>query len=270
MENGIRFFVKIVLLVVFLQNLSLSGQVSPPAPKEKKVASSPFKSAQMQNKKVKEAYDTFWPEIQKQMKEKNINSAAFDVFLRAFKLEKKLEVWIKNKGDNKYQLFKTYDICATSGVLGPKRQEGDGQIPEGYYEIDLFNPNSDYYLSMRVNYPNSSDMILKTGANPGGAIMVHGKCVTIGCLPITDEGIKELYTLCVEAKNLKDRIYIDIFPCRFSEENMKMLQEKYPTNMEFWNNIKIGYDFFEANKSLMRVNVDKKGQYYFEKTASQK
>ncbi len=80
-------------------------------------------------------------------------------------------MWLKNTDATSYKLFKTYDICASSGDLGPKRQEGDGQVPEGFYTIDLFNPTSNYYLSMRVSYPNTSDVILKTSKNAGGAII---------------------------------------------------------------------------------------------------
>ncbi|MFN3488759.1 MAG: hypothetical protein ACK4YV_06485, partial [Emticicia sp.] len=62
---------------------------------------------------------------------KSINTNNFDLFLRAFKKEQKLEVWAKNKSDDAFTLVKTYEFCATTGILGPKRRSGDRQIPEG-------------------------------------------------------------------------------------------------------------------------------------------
>jgi len=174
-----------------------------------------------------------------------------------------LEVWLRDRSKTKYILFKTYDICANSGDLGPKRKEGDHQVPEGFYKIDLFNGKSDYYLSMKINYPNSSDVLLKEAPNAGNAIMIHGDCVTIGCIPITDDKIKELYVLCLEARNRNNPIYIDIFPIRFTQENIKMLESKYPkSKLSFWRTLKPGYDYFEDNHWLPKINVDSRGYYF--------
>lgn len=136
-----------------------------------------FKAKQIKNIRVKEAYDTKWPQIQNELKASKINANTYDIYLRVFKHEKTVEVWLKNLEDSKYILFKTYAICSSSGDLGPKRKEGDGQVPEGFYTIDLFNPTSNYYLSMRISYPNKSDAILKSNKNAGGAIMIHGNCL---------------------------------------------------------------------------------------------
>jgi murein L,D-transpeptidase YafK len=109
-----------------------------------------------------------------------IQRNALNVIFVAFKKEKKLEVWAKNKGEAKYQLLQKYAICASSGVLGPKKQQGDRQVPEGIYYINRFNPSSSYYLSLGINYPNNVDKIRSKGLNPGGDIFIHGSCVTIG------------------------------------------------------------------------------------------
>ena len=224
-----------------------------------------FKAGQLKSPKVKDAYDTKWPKLQQDLKTVKINPDEFDIYMRAFKSEKIVEVWLKNKGDAKYKLFRTYDICASSGNLGPKRTEGDGQVPEGFYKIDLFNPNSDYYLSMRINYPNASDLILKEGKNAGGAIMMHGNCVTIGCLPMTDDKIKELYVLCLEARNRNNPIYIDIYPIKFTSENIAILEKNYPkSKLSFWKTIKPAYDYFETNHWLPKINTDTKGLYVLE------
>jgi murein L,D-transpeptidase YafK len=240
------------LLVVFTISLSIS-----------QVKTLAYKAGQLKSPKVKDAYDTKWPQLQKDLKSINISPDDFDIYMRTFKNEKVVEVWVKNKGDVKYKLFKTYDICASSGDLGPKRKEGDNQVPEGFYKIDLFNPNSDYYLSMRINYPNSSDVILKDGLSAGGAIMMHGDCVTVGCLPMTDDKIKELYVLCLEARNRNNPIYIDIYPVKFTDANIKMLESNYPkSKLSFWRTLKPMYDYFEENHWLPKINIDAKGNYF--------
>lgn len=242
------------LLVIVVATISLA-----------QVKTLAFKAGQLKNPRVKDAYDTKWPQIQEDLKAIKINPEAYDIYLRAFKLEKIVEVWLKNPGETKYKFLKTYDICASSGDLGPKRSEGDGQVPEGFYRIDLFNPKSDYYLSMRISYPNSSDITLKEGISAGGAIMIHGNCMTIGCLPMTDDKIKELYVLCLEARNRNNPIYFDIFPVKFTPENVKILEVSYPkSKLSFWKTLKPAYDYFEEHHWLHRVNIDSKGHYFYE------
>ena len=249
---NIKNVINTCLLVVFTISYSFS-----------QVKTLAYKAGQLKSPKVKEAYDTKWPKLQQDLKAIKINPDEFDIYMRTFKYEKIVEVWVKNKGDVRYKLFKTYDICASSGDLGPKRKEGDNQVPEGFYKIDLFNPNSDYYLSMRINYPNSSDVILKEAPNAGSAIMIHGDCVTIGCIPITDDKIKELYVLCLEARNRNVPIYVDIYPIKFTPENITMLEKNYPkSKLAFWRTLKPGYDYFEENKWLPKINVDPKGNYF--------
>lgn len=225
---------------------------------------SAFKITQLKNTRVKEAYDDKWEGLQAELKDLHVNPEEFDIYIRVFKQEAQLEVWMKNKGEPKYKLFKTYSVCASSGDLGPKRHEGDEQVPEGFYHIDLFNPKSDYHLSMRINYPNESDVLLKDAPNAGGAIMIHGECVTVGCLPMTNDKIKELYVLCVEAHSRKNPIYVDIFPLRFTEKNMMQLEKKYSkSKVHLWKSLQAGYDYFEEFHWLPMVNIDKKGNYFY-------
>lgn len=224
---------------------------------------SSFKQAQMKYARVKSAYDAKWSALQADMKTSGFDARDFDLYLRVFKNEKLLELWMKKKSESSYQLFRKYDVCSSSGTLGPKRKEGDGQVPEGFYKLDLFNPTSNYYLSLRVSYPNASDVILKDGKNAGGAIMVHGNCVTIGCLPMTDDKIKEIYVLCVEAQNRQRPLNIDIFPAKLSEANLKILNSSYPQHAAFWKGLKPRYTWFEQHKSLAKVVIDKKGNYTY-------
>ncbi len=128
-----------------------------------------------------------------------------------------MEVWVKNELKDQFKLFKTYKVCALAGSLGPKRMEGDYQVPEGFYYIDEFNPNSNYYLSLGINYPNVSDRVSERFHSAGGGIYIHGSCVTVGCIPITDQQIDEVYILAAQAKDQgQDFIPVHIFPIRYN------------------------------------------------------
>ena len=97
-----------------------------------------------------------------------------------------------------WKVPRKYPMTAFSGTLGPKLREGDGQIPEGIYGIGYLNPNSSYYLSLKVSYPNASDRARakKDGrTNLGGDIMIHGKAVTIGCVPVGDDAVEDIFYL---------------------------------------------------------------------------
>ena len=115
------------------------------------------------------------------------------IILRVFKEEAELEVW-KQDTSGLFQILKIYPICRWSGDLGPKLQEGDRQAPEGFYAItpELMNPNSNYYLSINVGYPNSFD---KANKRNGSLLMIHGDCLSAGCYAMTDEQISEIYSL---------------------------------------------------------------------------
>ena len=184
------------------------------------------------------------------------------VFLRVFKRERVLEVWVGHKDTDTFALLKTYPVCAVSGVLGPKRRQGDRQIPEGFYTIDRFNPASNYYLSLGLDYPNRSDRILGDKRDPGDDIFIHGNCVTIGCVPITDPMIKELYLLCVVARcNGQKDIPVHIFPARLTDANLAALLEDHPQHETFWRNLQPVYVWFERHKSLPAIRVDDAGGY---------
>jgi murein L,D-transpeptidase YafK len=187
-----------------------------------------------------------------------------ELYLRALKHERELEVWAGARGQPLTKV-KTYPFCAASGEPGPKRQQGDLQVPEGFYTIDLFNPRSAFHLSMRVSYPNESDRIL--GRRPlGDAIMVHGNCVSIGCIAIEDDPIEELYVITLDAKKSMGRdVPIHIFPRRLDAEGLAAL-EKLPHATEqlmaFWRSLAPGYQQFEETRRPPRVSVDGKTGAY--------
>lgn len=190
------------------------------------------------------------------------------VYLRVFKLEKKLELWVSDSDTGSFILYKTYNICRLSGKLGPKRKEGDLQVPEGYYEIVDFNYHSKYYLSLGLNYPNKSDKILSKYSKLGGNIYIHGSCVSVGCLAMGNENIKEIFDICEIAKS-KGQSYIPvhIYPINFNNYlSVLYLMGEIKNEKDlflFESNIKEGFDLFEKDKHLPIVNIDSTGQYLY-------
>jgi murein L,D-transpeptidase YafK len=189
-----------------------------------------------------------------------------EIFIRSFKLEEEVELWARNDSQSEFKLIKKYPICMGSGELGPKRRQGDLQVPEGFYHISGFNPASRFHLSLRINYPNESDKILSDKRRPGNDIFIHGSCVTIGCIPIRNDGIKELYIIAVDAKSGgQQSIPVHIFPCRMDKEscNVKMdaITQENPALKKFWSSLKPGYDFFESSRKIPQMEIDEDGYY---------
>jgi murein L,D-transpeptidase YafK len=225
-----------------------------------------FKETQRQFSRVKNAYEQKEEVIKAYFEGKELIYCDLHLFLRAFKKEGELEVWVREKDNDQFKLLHTYPFCRNSGISGPKRKEGDLQIPEGIYHINHFNPQSKFYLSLGLNYPNASDKILSDKQRPGGSIYIHGSCVTIGCIPISDDKIKELYVLAVEAKNNgQQKIPVHIFPVRLTDNGLAQLRNRYPSsnNIAFWENLKSLFDDFEKTRKLRSVKVNRAGEYIF-------
>ena len=203
--------------------------------------------------------------VKKMFESKAIEYPSNNIFIRIFKSEALLEVWAIDNSTNKYKIVKTYDVCSLSGKLGPKRKRGDLQIPEGFYYISHFNPASNFYLSLKVNYPNKSDRILGYKQDLGGDIFIHGNCVTIGCVPITDTYIKEVYWIASQAKDTgQNKIPVHIYPAKLENSKMNTLTNAYKNDkalLDFWKNLKTVYDYFEEYKVIPEIEVDKSGKY---------
>jgi len=122
------------------------------------------------------------------------------VKLLAVKNERMLEVYATDaSGSNRW--VRSCSILAASGYPGPKLKEGDGQVPEGIYPIELLNPNSICHVALRVGYPNGFDraQAAKEGRTDlGGDIMIHGGDVSIGCLAMGDEVVEDLFVLAAD------------------------------------------------------------------------
>lgn len=206
--------------------------------------------------------------IKKQFAEKKLEWPLKYMYIRSFKYDSELEVWVRNNLTDSFKLLKTYKVCALAGTMGPKRMEGDYQVPEGFYYINEFNANSMYHLSLGLNYPNPADKVLSDAMKPGGEIYIHGSCVTVGCIPVTDPQIEELYVLSTYAKaGGQEFIPVHIFPARFKDtESAAYLNKVYdqdPQLKTFGSNLKKVYDFFEEHKRLPVVTIAPKGEYIF-------
>ncbi len=207
--------------------------------------------------------------LQKQFTAKQLIWPARYVYIRSFKYDSEMEVWVKNKSSEKYRLFKTYKICALAGSLGPKRMAGDYQVPEGFYYINEFNPRSLYHLSLGLNYPNASDKMLCDLSQPGGDIYIHGSCVTTGCIPITDGQIEELYVLAAHAKDMgMDYIPVHIFPVNFENPRSLAYLNKFLVSFNefvpFEKSMQNAFYYFEKNHQVPPVVVNSKGEYVIE------
>jgi murein L,D-transpeptidase YafK len=229
---------------------------------------SSFLEAQLKFKRVKEAQTHSSKNIKSRLTELKISESELRILMVAYKKEKKLIVYTKNS-NHPFSIFREYDICAQSGSLGPKFQSGDNQTPEGFYFIDRFNPTSNFYLSLGINYPNAADKKRSKAKNLGGDIFIHGDCVSIGCLAMTDNTIKELYMLNVLAKNAgQNQIPVILAPFKFSNTtNMNFTKNiefaAYQEYFELWKSINVGIEIFLKDKKQPLIASDNNGNYQF-------
>ncbi len=180
------------------------------------------------------------------------------VFLRALKAEGVVELWARPPGDTRRVRVRTFPVCAPSGRLGPKARSGDLQVPEGFYRVDRFNPRSRFHLSLGLDYPNAVDLArTPPGASPGGDIFIHGGCATIGCLPLRDGPMEQLYLAADAAREAGQRtIPVHVFPCRMDTVSCqlvlanRMLED--PALGDFWGT---GYLRFERTRIPPRVRL---------------
>lgn len=174
------------------------------------------------------------------------------IYLRIFKEEAELEVWVAL--DDTYTLFRTYPICAYSGHLGPKLREGDRQAPEGFYSVDkaALNPKSNYHLSFNLGFPNAFD---RAHGRTGSFLMVHGDCVSIGCYAMTDPAIEEIYVLLEAALDAGQKaVPVHAFPFRMTDSRLQKAGQQQHLQ-KFWSELQPVYERFEERRVVPEVHV---------------
>jgi len=204
------------------------------------------------------------PILLKQLQKKNLKLGN-PIFIRVIKQTPDtdygvLELWVQGNAVDTFSLFKTYPICYYSGGLGPKHYEGDGKTPEGFYYVNKTRLNlySNFHRAFNLGYPNSFD---KSKGYTGGYIMIHGSCCSIGCIAMTDKYIEEIWTIGIKALAGGQAFFrVHVFPFYMTESNMKIYSKN--KNIEFWKNLKDGFDYFNSNKKPPNVNV-RNGKYVF-------
>jgi murein L,D-transpeptidase YafK len=230
------------------------------------VAQTSFVDFQKGSDKINVVFNNMQDTVIKQFEDKNLTWPPQAMYIRSFKYDRQLEVWVKGNNKEPFKLFKSYKICMQSGSMGPKRMQGDYQVPEGFYYINEFNPKSNYHLALGLNYPNASDKILSDSLRPGNAIYIHGNCVSTGCIPISDIPMEEVYIIAsfVKAQG-QDFIPVHVFPVKYnvkkSNEYLTKTLQNNPVLMEFTSKLKDAFNYFEEKKQLPVIMVNRKGEY---------
>jgi murein L,D-transpeptidase YafK len=218
---------------------------------------SSFREDQLVHTRVREAYAAKEITVMKTLAQHAISRDSLRIYLRAFKTERKVELWAKNSSDSAFELIREFAICDISGTIGPKRCLHDLQVPEGFYHITNLNPYSKYYLSMKINYPNASDSIRGEQGRLGYLIYIHGGCASSGCIAITDDRIKELVVYCIEAYNSgQEEIDITLFPAQLTDSKYASLTLRHKKDLDkisLWADLKKSYDLFDSTKTIPNV-----------------
>jgi murein L,D-transpeptidase YafK len=245
--------------------LALALLVSSAAPPEVH-ASGTFARQQLRYPRVKAAAAERLAAVEASFRDAGAVWPPAGVYLRGFKTEGVVELWAAGEAGRAWVKVRDFEICASSGTLGPKRKQGDLQVPEGFYRVSRFNPRSAYHLALGVSYPNAADRFHSRGVAPGHAIMVHGNCVTVGCLPLEDGPIEDLYLAAMMARDAGQKtIPIHVFPCRLDEDGcqatLATLATDRPDLAAFWAGLRPGYDAFVTTGAPPVVQARRDGSY---------
>lgn len=254
-SNQIMSITKYIFTIIVLMGISYAVN-----------AQNSFVDYQKSMAKIADVFRRKEDTLRKQFESKKLAWPAKYVYIRSFKYDSQLEVWVKSSAKETFKLFKTYKVCAMAGSLGPKRMQGDYQVPEGFYYINEFKPNSAYHLSLGLNYPNASDRLLSDSLSPGGDIYIHGSCVTEGCIPINNDQIEELYIITSYARAMgQEYIPVHIFPVKFDNvRSMGYLDrflQMYKSYRPLVSTLQSAYEYFDKNKQVPVIMVNDRGDY---------
>ena len=187
------------------------------------------------------------------------------LLLRVFKDERVLEMWAVASPGGPFVHVGDRPVCASSGGPGPKARTGDGQVPEGLYRVTTLNPWSRFHLSLRLDYPNAADRARNPGVPVsalGGEIFVHGDCVTIGCVPIGDEAIEEVYLAALETRGRGGEVSVLVLPTRPGGERWAALvKDASSGNAPLWRSLAVVSERLDESHRLPRVRAGSDGTY---------
>jgi hypothetical protein len=184
------------------------------------------------------------------------------VYLRVFKEESELELWMKTQHEPHYVLFKVFRLTHCAGEPGPKLREGDGQAPEGFYFASSGSmlPETRHHLGIDLGFPNAYDT--ECGYT-GSDLMIHGGVNAAGAFALSPQDMEEVYTVAEAGLAGGQKLLrINVFPFRMTDKRMDQAWKGNPACLEFWMNLKEGYDFFE-NVRLPPVVEVESGRYAF-------
>jgi murein L,D-transpeptidase YafK len=187
------------------------------------------------------------------------------LLLRVFKDERVLEMWIAATPGGPFVHVGDHAVCASSGGPGPKARTGDGQVPEGLYRVTTLNPWSRFHLSLRVDYPNASDRARNPGVPVsalGGEIFVHGDCVTIGCVPLGDEAIEEVYLVALETRSRGGEVSVLMLPARPGGTRWAaLMKDASAVNGPLWRSLAGLSERLDVSHRLPPVRTGSAGTY---------
>ena len=190
------------------------------------------------------------------------------LLLRVFKEERVLEMWAAASPEGPFVHVGDHPVCASSGGPGPKARAGDGQVPEGLYRVTTLNPWSRFHLSLRLDYPNAADRARNPGVPVsalGGEIFVHGDCVTIGCVPIGDEAIEEVYLAALETRGRGGEVSVLVLPARPGAPRWSTLfKGASPGNASLWGSLAGISERLDKSHRLPSVRAGSDGTYLVE------
>lgn len=233
---------------------SSAVQTPPPAPSDvvrmptNYAADPKWKSAERSAAAHKRA-----PVVEELFKKAGLTLPAAQVLLRAFKQENEVELWAASQPDAKLVKVATYGICYASGTIGPKRREGDSQVPEGIYTVPAFTSTWKYHLMMYLDYPNPTDRA-RNRQNPGSDIYIHGSCASIGCISMSDERMEELWEATAGLQNKPGaRVHVHIFPAR--DIGALLAANTMPEHHELWRDLQQISDAFLRDGRIPKVTA---------------